>query len=136
MSPALPRRQLALAVIALLAVVLALALAPLRGGDGEEEAIPQPVGNWYEATAGIYHFDPATRHTACGYDATPATLGVAHPVLPCGTKIVIEYEDRQVLTQVIDRGTGAARRVFDLTPPLAARLRLRGIQPVRWAYVR
>ena len=136
MTPALAQRVLALAAITLVAVVLALALSPV-GDDGETEARdPQPVGDWYEAIAGRYQLDPATRQTACGYDASPATLGVAHPVLPCGTKIVIEYEDRQVLTQVIDRGPTAARRVFDLTAPLASRLGLRGVQRVRWAYVR
>ena len=47
------------------------------------------------------------------------TVGVAHPVLPCGVKIYVEYKGKQVLTQVIDRGHTVPGREFDLTQALA-----------------
>ena len=66
--------------------------------------------------------------------ATPSVFGVAHPVLPCGAKVVLRYEDVQVLTQVIDRGTGVPGREFDLTAALARRIGLDGVQPIRWRF--
>jgi hypothetical protein len=55
-------------------------------------------------------------------------------VLPCGAKIIIRFEGTDVLTQVIDRGTGVPGREFDLTAELARRIGLRGVQPVRWRF--
>jgi rare lipoprotein A (peptidoglycan hydrolase) len=63
-------------------------------------------------------------------------MGVAHPVLPCGAKIVLEYDDTRVLTQVIDRGPSVPGREFDISRPLALRLRLQGVQPIRWQFAR
>jgi hypothetical protein len=61
---------------------------------------------------------------------------VAHPVLPCGTKLFLAYGDQEVLTEVVDRGSGAPGRVFDVTQPLARRLGLSGVQTVRWRFAR
>ena len=133
MSRPLALRALVLGAIALLAILLGLALTPLGRGSSEDEA-PGPVGEWHDAVVGTYRLDPATRQTACGYAASDRTLGIAHPVLPCGAKIVIEYGGKQVLTQVIDRGTGVPGRAFDVTAKLASELGLRGVQPIRWAY--
>ena len=133
MSRPLALRALVLGAIALLAILLGLALTPLGRGSSEDEA-PGPVGEWHDAVVGTYRLDPATRQTACGYAASDRTLGIAHPVLPCGAKIVIEYEDQEVLTEVVDRGRPLPGRAFDLTAPLAARLDFRGVQPIRWAY--
>ncbi len=52
---------------------------------------------------------------ACGGALTPATMGVAHKTLPCGTKLTLRYGDRSVDVRVVDRGPFAGNREFDLT---------------------
>jgi rare lipoprotein A (peptidoglycan hydrolase) len=95
-------------------------------------SVPPAGGGWYRATVAPYR--PGAGRTACGQRATPRTLGVAHPVLPCGAKVVLRYGDVQVLTQVIDRGTGAPGREFDLSAELARRMGLEGVQAIRWRF--
>jgi hypothetical protein len=130
----LAQREIALAGVALLAVVLAVALT--RPGHDGEPAGPSraPPGEWYRALAAPYSFPPGARRTACGQPAGPRTLGLAHPVLPCGAKIVILFDGKQVLTQVVDRGAGLPGREFDVTPGLARTIRLSGIQPIQWRF--
>lgn len=134
MSGALVQRQVGLAAVALLAVVAALAITQSeRADDGgaRSQAAAMP---WYSALAAPYRFPPGARRTACGYATNASTLGVAHPVLPCGAKITILFDGRQVLTQVVDRGTGVPGREFDVTAPLARRMGLRGVRPIRWRF--
>ena len=126
-------RQIALAAVALLAVVAAVAIA--SADDEQEEPLPKATQTpWYSALAAPYRFPPGARRTACGHPTNASTLGVAHPVLPCGAKITILFNDRQVLTQVVDRGTGVPGREFDVTAPLARMMGLRGVQPIKWRY--
>ena len=138
LTAALAQRQLALASVALLAAVTALAVAGAResGGSGSSlpESVPAPGGGWYTALAGVTR--GGTRTTACGHTLGPASLGVAHPVLPCDVKIFIAYNGREVLTQVIDRGPYVPGRAFNVTKALGAMLGLRGTQPIRWRYAR
>jgi rare lipoprotein A (peptidoglycan hydrolase) len=133
---ALAQREIALAGTALLAIVVAVALAAMAHQD-EGSALssaPAPGTDWYRAIAAPYRFPAAAKRTACGQPAGPKTLGVAHPVLPCGAKITILFQGRQVLTQVVDRGTGVPGREFDVTAPLARKMGLTGIQPIRWRF--
>ncbi len=136
MSPALAQRQLALAGVALLAVVTAVALAAVaQSQDGPAGAsLPPPATEWYRALAGPYQFPEEADQTACGHPADSSTRGVAHPVLPCGAKISILFEGREILTQVVDRGPGAPGREFDVTGQLAAEIGLAGIQPIQWRF--
>ena len=137
MSPALGQRLVVLAGAALLALVAALAVAELAGGSGSEgdESTVLPAGSrWYEALAAPYRLDTKKKRTVCGYQAGPKTIGIAHPALPCGAKLFVSYGDKEVLTQVIDRGTGAPGRQFDLTAPLARELGVQGVQPIRWRF--
>jgi hypothetical protein len=134
LSSALVQRQIALAAVALLAVVVALAVTQSER-DPDETRQPQVAATpWYSALAAPYRFPPGTRRTACGYPTNASTLGVAHPVLPCGAKITILFDGRQVLTQVVDKGTGVPGREFDVTAPLARRMGLRGIKPIKWRF--
>jgi hypothetical protein len=139
---AVAQREAVLAAVALVGIVLALVLASLRdepaGASGElPEAVPAPVeGGWYAALAAPYRIETDAPTTACGHKADGTTQGVAHPVLPCGTKLYLRYGDQEVLTEVVDRGTGAPGRVFDVTQPLARRLGLAGVQTVRWRFAR
>lgn len=142
MIPAgLARRGLALAAVALLGGVLAFAAPSWRDDGGatttrSASQVPVPGGGWYEALAAPYPADLRRERTACGQEIGPGTLGVAHPVLPCGVKLFVSYRDTVVLTQVVDRGPAVAGRDFDVTRPLAARLGLEGTQQIRWRYAR
>ena len=98
--------------------------------------MPVPGSGWYRALAAPYPAATSRERTSCGQRLWPKTLGVAHPVLPCGVKLYISYGDKLVLTQVVDRGPGAPGRDFDVTRALAARLGLVGTQQIRWRYAR
>ncbi len=133
MTADLALRQIALAAVALVAVVAAVAI--LTADEVDRRPLPQATQTaWYPALAAPYQFPPGARRTACGHATNSSTLGVAHPVLPCGAKITILFKDRQVLTQVVDRGTGVPGREFDVTASLARMMGLRGVQPIKWRY--
>ena len=132
--PALAQREIALAAVAVLSVAAALALGALLAKDEKSESVAPPGGDWYTALAAPYAFEDGKAKTECGVAVSARTMGVAHPVLPCGAKITLSYGGVQVLTQVIDRGAGVPGREFDVTTPLANQLGLRGVQPVRWQF--
>jgi rare lipoprotein A (peptidoglycan hydrolase) len=136
-NPALVRRQLALGGVALLAALGALshgrAPAVVGGGAASASSVAPDV-RWYEALAGAYGQGLYGRTTACGVTLTRETRGIAHPVLPCGAKILVLYGARTEETRDVDRGPYAAGHAFDLTQALADDLGVRGIQPVRWRF--
>ena len=119
------------AVVGVAILVVAIALAVVLRGD-HKKGLPQPVGQWYTALASSY--TPSTAKGACGIVIDSKTLGVAHPVLPCGVKLYVEYSGKQVLTQVVDRGPSAPGREFALTGALANLLHLDGTQQIRWRF--
>jgi len=131
-TPKLAQREIALAGVALLSAIVSLAL--VSGRSNGDESLPKPVGTWYTALAGVRPFGGFGKRTACGEVLLPATDGVSHPVLPCGTKIFLSYRGRHVLAQVIDRGPYVPGRELDVTRALAAKLDLAGVQQIRWAY--
>ncbi len=133
MTPSVVQRLAVLAAIALVGVLGALALStePDATGSTLPQGVPQPAGTWGQALAAPRR--TVVGRTSCGYLLGPTTLGVAHPVLPCDTKIYIVYNDTRVLTQVIDQGPLVAGREFDLTKALAERIGLHGTQPVLWS---
>lgn len=53
--------------------------------------------------------------TACGQTLTTSTIGVANKTMPCGTKLTLRYQGREVDVKVIDRGPYSGDREFDLT---------------------
>ena len=63
-----------------------------------------------------------------------ATAGVAHPVLPCGARLVLEHDGTQVESAVVERIAVPAGRGFDLTPALASRLGLESAGTIRWRF--
>jgi hypothetical protein len=77
-----------------------------------------------------------TGATACGVEVTADTVGVAHPVLPCGVRVYVRFGDRTVLTTVIDRRDVPPGRELNLTPRLAALLGVQGTQSVQWRFTR
>ena len=131
MTTAAGLRVAALAGIAL--VGIAIALAATRH-HGPARSLPPPAGQWYSALAAPYTPSHRTQKSACGVRIGPRTAGVAHPVLPCGAKIYVEFNGKEVLTQVIDRGHTAPGRTFDVTDALAKILGLQGSQTIRWRF--
>ena len=134
MNPRAAKRTLALAGVGLLAVLVSLALASPRGDH--RNALPQPAGTWYRALAVPYTLAASRKRTACGQRIGARTMGVAHPVLPCGAKVYISYGGRKVLTQVIDRGPLKPGREFAVTKPLADEIGLHGTTAIRWSFAR
>jgi rare lipoprotein A (peptidoglycan hydrolase) len=113
-----------------LAIAVALALAT-RSDD--KKPVATPAGQWYTALAAPYT-RTKPKKGACGVVIGPKTPGVAHPVLPCGVKVYLEFHGREVLTQVVDHGHTAPGRVFDVTLPVAKLLGLQGSQTIRWRF--
>jgi rare lipoprotein A (peptidoglycan hydrolase) len=124
-------RAAGLAGVALVAVAIALAIATRTH---HHSSLPTPAGTWYTALAAPYTRTTSNRRSRCGVVIRPKTVGVAHPTLPCGAKIYVEFGSRQVLTQVIDRGPHVPGREFDLTVQLAKILHLDGVQMIRWRF--
>jgi rare lipoprotein A (peptidoglycan hydrolase) len=62
------------------------------------------------------------RGGACGMfgadGLSPDDVGVAHRTLPCGTKVTLRYNGRQVTTRVVDRGPYVDGRTWDMTKGL------------------
>jgi rare lipoprotein A len=133
MRPSIALRELALAAIALLAVIVAIAVTE-RTRD-HTDTTPKPEGS-YRALAGSSGPAVFGRRTACGGVLRADTVGVAHPTLPCGARIFVTYNGTTVLTQVVDRGPYTSGRQFDLTDALARRVGLRGVQTITWSYAR
>lgn len=138
MNPVLAHREIALAGVALLAVLVSLAVGP-RSSASSRPAVPRPVAEdgagWYRALAAPGK-GPYGRRSTCGVIVQPTTLGVAHPVLPCGSKIFISFGGKEVLTQIIDHAPSSPGLEFQIAAPLARSLDLHGVQPVRWTYAR
>ena len=137
MNRQLLERQLAFGGVAVLAVLGSLAI----GRAAESDPPPPPTveappvaGRWYEAPVGTYGPGLFGRTTDCQVELTRATRGVAHPVLPCGARIVVAYGGREIDTRVIDKGPFGAAQEFALTQALASDLGLRGVQIVRWKF--
>jgi hypothetical protein len=141
MSPLLAQRQLSLAAAAVLGIVVALALAARDNPAPKAAAqLPRPaVSNqsaWYRAIAGVRSRPLSGHASGCGTLLGPKTLGVDHPVLPCGAKLFVEYHGKTVLTTVVDRGPFVPGREFEVTPALADLLDLSGVQTIRWSFTR
>lgn len=120
-----------LAGVAVLAVALALVFSPLF----RHKAKSSPAATWFTALAAPYT-PSAGAKTACGRVIGPETIGVAHPVLPCGAKLELEFGRTHVIARVIDRAPSVPGRTFDLTRALARRLGLQGTRTIRWRFAR
>ena len=133
MSPAVLQRQVALAGAALLA---ALSVVVLQGRDKEvvvsKPPPPAPPG-WQTARVGIFARSAEGRTTTCGVTLDSTTVGVAHPVLPCGVKLLLSAHGREVRTEVVEQG-GSAGTAFEVTKALADELGMSGRETIRWRF--
>ena len=141
MSPVLAQRQLAIVAAAVAAVVVGLAIANRNHTVlVRAPTLPKPAASdlsgWYTALAAVRTRPLAGHPSGCGTLLAPQTLGVDHPVLPCGAKIFLRYGKKTVLTTVVDRGPLVPGAEFEVTPALADVLGLSGVQPIRWSFAR
>jgi hypothetical protein len=131
------QRTIALAAVALVAGLGAVALVG-RGADesepGAARMVTVPETGWYTALAGSRGAPRDADRTTCRRVLTARSLGVSHPVLPCGAKVFISFQGTEVLTEVIDQRMKRPGRQFELTEPLAQRLGLEGTQQIRWRF--
>jgi hypothetical protein len=134
MSPALLVRQAALAGVALLAALGALALGGDDGRRGVTSSADQVETEtpWEEATVGVR--GRPGRRTTCGTVLGAETVGVIHPVLPCGAKLVLRSGQRTATTEVVHRAAAGPGRDFGVTRALATRLGLDGDTRIRWRF--
>jgi hypothetical protein len=135
MNPALVQRQAALAGVALLGALGALALQ--RSGDGPASLAQTPIAprvTWEAASVSTFGADRIGRETGCGITVTQQTLGVAHPVLPCGVELVLANGSREVRAEVVEKGNVGPGNAFELTPALADELGVTGPQVIRWRF--
>lgn len=130
MTAAVGRRVASLAAVAILAIALAVYV---HHHDGHKSSLPSGAGPWNDALAAP--FTPS-HATACGVVVTATTVGVGHPVLPCGVRIYLRFGRNTVLTTVIDRGDVPSGRELNLTPALAQLLGVVGTQRVQWRFTR
>ena len=133
------QRAVALAAVALLAALGALALGGGTDDDpaaGEARAVAVAETGWYTALAGSRGAPRDAERTTCRRILTNRSLGVTHPVLPCGAKVFIAYGGTEVLTEVIDSRLKRSGRQFELTEALAQRLGIDGTQQIRWRFAR
>ncbi len=108
-----------------------------RGTDEEpvaSEGAVAPGGGWYVALAAPRPPAGDAERTDCGLILTERSLGVTHPVLPCGAKLLIRFGSTTVLTEVIDNTLTSAGRQFELTAELARQIGLDGTQEIEWRY--
>ena len=96
-----------------------LAFSPTRYGGA----------SWYGP--GLYG-----NSTACGQTLRPATLGVAHKTLPCGTTVKFVYHGHVLITRVIDRGPYIPGRAWDLTEAAKDVLGFEGVGRVKYQVAR
>ncbi len=134
MSPALLQRQAALAAAALLAT-----LGVLAAGDRETDAAPPPQAaepgvRWEPALVGLVPARTYAEPTACGLELDSGTMGVAHPLLPCGVDLVVARGGKEVRTEVVERGPVRDGHDFDLTRALAKELGVSGTERIRWRF--
>ena len=129
MRALLGQRLVLLAAVALLSAVAAAAIVEQL--DSEEGAAaltsaPAPAG-WNIAS-------PVAPRTTCGQVLAPKSLGVTHPVLPCGAKVILRSGDTQILSEVIDNALVEPGRQLEVTEALAAMLEIDGTVELEWRF--
>jgi predicted RNA-binding Zn-ribbon protein involved in translation (DUF1610 family) len=132
----LGQRLVILAAVALLAAISAAAIVEQRVADEGAAALtsaPAPAG-WNIAFAGSRGATGDAQRTTCGQVLAPESLGVTHPVLPCGAKVILRSGDTQVLTEVIDNALVEPGRQLEVTDALAAMLGIDGTVELEWRF--
>jgi predicted RNA-binding Zn-ribbon protein involved in translation (DUF1610 family) len=133
---ALAQRLVVLAAVALVVGVASVAIVSERGTNEGAAALtsaPAPAG-WNVAFAGSRGPTGDAQRTTCGQVLTPESLGVTHPVLPCGAKVILRSGSKQVLTEVIDNALVEPGRQLEVTERLAQLLGIDGTVELEWRF--
>ena len=113
-----------------------MAIVAQRGTNEGAAALtsaPAPAG-WNVAFAGSRGATGDAQRTTCGQVLTAESLGVTHPVLPCGAKVVLRSGSKQVLTEVIDNKLVEPGRQLEVTEALAGMLGIEGTVELEWRF--
>jgi len=132
-TPALLQRQAALAAVALLATLGALALTNRAARNPSLPPVNSSV-QWESAVVGVLSPKAYSKKTTCGVELDSGTIGVRHPVLPCGVDLVLSLGNKQVRTEVVARGRVEAGHEFDVTKALADALGFHGTRTIHWRF--
>ena len=136
MPALLGQRLIVLAAVALLAAVAAVAIVEQLEADEGAVALtsaPAPAG-WNIAFAGSRGATGDAQRTTCGQVLAPQSLGVTHPVLPCGAKLILRSGDTQILTEVIDNALVEPGRQLEVTEALAKMLEIDETVELEWRF--
>lgn len=136
MIASVEERLVVLAAVAVVAALAAVAVVHQResgGGTPTFASAPAPT-NWNTAFTGSRGSPGDAQRTTCGEVLTTKSLGVTHPVLPCGAKLVLKSGKRQILTEVIDNKLVVPGRQLEVTPALARMLGLSGTEEIEWRF--
>jgi hypothetical protein len=130
-----PQRLVLLGAVAVLGGALALA-AVERLADDSRAGLTSAVApsGWNVAFAGSRGPTGDAQRTTCGHVLAPESLGITHPVLPCGAKLVLRRGDTQVLSEVIDNTLVESGRQLELTEALADELGLEATAEIEWRF--
>lgn len=130
------QRLVVLAAVALLGGTAALAVVEQREPARETDAFtsaPAPTG-WNTAFAGSRGPAGDALRTTCGQVLTAESLGVTHPVLPCGAKLVLRRGGTQILTEVIHNTLVEPGRQLEVTDSLADLLGIEDTVELEWRF--
>ena len=129
-------RLLVLGGVALLACVIALAAVEQRSHEDGAQALVTATApaSWNAAFAGSRGQTGDAQRTTCGQVLAATALGVTHPVLPCGAKIVLRNGDKLVLSEIVDNALVEPGRQLEVTEALARILGLKGTSEIEWRF--
>jgi hypothetical protein len=130
------QRLLVLGAVAMLCAVAALAAVERRSQEAGATVLTSanaPAG-WNTAFAGSRGATGDAQRTTCGHVLAPESLGVTHPVLPCGARMVLRNGEALVLSEVIDNALVEPGRQLEVTEALARLLDLEDTAEIEWRF--
>ncbi|CAN5744033.1 hypothetical protein BH20ACT14_BH20ACT14_08400 [soil metagenome] len=136
MTDLFAHRLLVLGGVALLAALIALAVVERRSQEDGAATLANATvpASWNTAFAGSRGQTGDAQRTTCGQVLSAAALGVTHPVLPCGAKIVLRKGETLVLSEIVDNALVEPGRQLEVTEALARILRLKGTSEIEWRF--
>ena len=134
MSDVFAQRLLVLGAIAMLCAVVALAAVERRSHEGAALTSASAPAGWNTGFAGSRGATGDAQRTTCGQVLAADSLGVTHPVLPCGAKLVLRHGEIQVLSEVIDNALVEPGRQLEVTEALARILELEDTAEIEWRF--
>lgn len=135
MLESLAQRLLVLAAVALLGGTAALAVVARQSPElpGGLTSAPAPSG-WNVAFAASRGPTGDAQRTTCGHVLANESLGVTHPALPCGARIILRRGDTRILSEVVDNDLVDPGLQLEVTEALAVMLGLEGTAEIEWRF--